>query len=184
MVSSVNFKYFDLKNINFAGIDDKCGGVILMIGENKEKKTKIVHKLQQMHNVQNIHYAIDPTYLRNKVNEVKLEREFIITDLTDANNNIDLILNAVYFRIVVFIFMHHIRKINQKLIGLMDYVFCQQIMVKEPMQFLYDNFIYMFKHDWDFFKFVFMQIKQNDWIVVHNSNKTALRPEDYIYFYK
>lgn len=183
MVSFVNFKYFDLNNIIFKGTDEKSGGVILLIGDNQEDKMQIVKKIQILHNIKTIHYGINPSYIRNKINEEKLEREFIITDLTDANNYLDILSSAGHYRILIFILMKHIRKINYKLIERLDYVFCQSIMEKEAMDFLYNNFIYMFKHSWDFFKFVFMQIKKNDWIIVCNSKNNIKEPEDYIYFY-
>lgn len=181
---SVNFKYFNLNQIHFEGTDDKSGGVILMIGDDSNNNS-IINKLKELHNVKVVHNGINSQYLRDKKLEEKLEREFVLTNLVEANKNIDILVNAGHFRVIIFILLNDVRitKISTKLSTLIDYVFCSDIMKREPMQLVYNSFIYMFKHDWDFFKFVFMQIKLDDWLVVHSASRTAMKPEDYIYFY-
>lgn len=183
MVSNVNFEYYDLNKIEFDDYKIKTGGIILMIGKNKENKIEIINKLKKQHGIETVFKNIDINYLKSKKLDSKFNREYIITNYEDLLNNLHIIHSISNYRVLLFVLIEENTKLRLDFRINIDYIFIDYTNLSDSLIYLYDNFIYMFRDINDFCKFVLSQIKKDDWIVIHNTNRKALKPEEYIYFY-
>lgn len=183
MVTKVNFEYFNLNKIEFDNLKIKTGGIILMIGKDTENKLKIINKLKKLHELETISTNIDINYLKSKKFDTKFNREYIITNYEDLLNNLHIIHSISNYRVLLFVLIKECIKLPLDLRIKIDYILCDYNELANSLSLLYENFIYMFKDSYDFYKFILSQIKKNDWIVIHNTNRKALKPEEYIYFY-